>query len=623
VSVAWPGALESGEDPAILPGIPAPILAALDRWRKKDSSAETWDELTKRLPLDPGLQTELSEHETEKRLSQDIHYIRNVCEKPNTHLKADEQREPVARVRRITTRTVQHLAAHSEDWHAQTFRGVRPSRLLAQVTEENWALYENRAVVTLQRYVSGSLSRRVVTLRSLLAQLEQIEAPDNLMSGSRFRRERMFELWGNAFKNPPNADAIRALYDKLNDLLRDVRALLSSRLFREARNFAPVRPPLRSTNLFRGNDAYRHVESLWRMWMEKADAEKTISEDEWLQKRRNRIQAHRDLVCTLTLRSLSKFRIQNDNLDSPIHQPLLLIHDWKLHRLMSGLLTLKKAEINKAHILPVADSRNQHAVDIHQALRAEPLGEQNAPILCVWLDSDLENPESTLSSESEGAQIRHIYVSPQRMDSGEGVLRFVREIIYHEEWPLLPLIVDLPLELNSIIRDYLPPLREGGLVTPPSETKLKKAVAERTEADTELKLAENEIERLEEQKRKALRKNQPIRELENRRQKLKARLDQQMKRREDLNAIVVFLERTIATFTFAQRCPCCPSDRAEITNSRFCCTSCNTEWGRDRKTGSVFIWPKNRPSLPKDSPDWEADYICPGCDRSTNSNLRP
>lgn len=67
----------------------------------------------------------------------------DICTKPRQHLRMEEEVMDVELVKRITPSSLQHLASHSEHWRSRTVTGLIPSRLKAEIYEDDLNIYEN------------------------------------------------------------------------------------------------------------------------------------------------------------------------------------------------------------------------------------------------------------------------------------------------------------------------------------------------------------------------------------------------------------------------------------------------------------------------------------------------
>lgn len=601
-----PGKLADSDDPAELPGVPVNISAALDRLFRMFAAkpSPTWAQVAKAVPLDPGIDANLVETKAELALGRDFRFLRQVCDLPRLHLRSDEQKSHVSQVRRITPRTLQYLAGHSEDWHARTIRSVRPARLLAQTTEDDWALYENRTVTSLQKHIVRRLGLRTYEIAGLLSQLEAMDEPGDLARGSRFRRDRLSRLLSEAFDDPPSAEALRQLHERLRRMHLAVRQLGSSELLKKAIDFAPVRPPLRSTNIFRSDAVYRRVAGLWREWIEGA-GEAPPSKREWLERRRGRIVAHRRIVLTLTVRALQEMHMlprQSRALELGVEHPLNLERGWRLRCEATGLLRLEKHDRPLADIVPLALARR--SLTLEEVQTAERVFTRSVPVLCVWLDG---NDGGTLDGYERLPAVGQVSVSPQRLDSLEGVLRFVRDIIYREEWPILPIKVALPAqalleaEERRLVRgEYLAQPMEEGV-----RDNLRKDI---TDAGRRVEELEANIEQVDLEIRRSPVGSRGAHFARERKHQLRDDMQYAHSRLLLLHSISLEMEKIEAVLHFSRQCPCCPEPSpADMVSVRFRCVSCRTEWGR--RSDGVFISPSNSLPTAGDAHGWGADLI--------------
>ena len=606
----WSGPLAATDDPARLPGVSTSLQTALDSWQPEALPASTWADLLQRPPVSAAsfaLKPELTA--PERTLQQALPYLQTICQHPRSHLRLDEFREPISRVRRISSRTVETLAAHSEDWQAVTFRGVRPARLLAQIVEEDWALYENRTLVTLRKKMLAELAIRIRELRTRIEQLEIVEDHSNLIGGSRFRRDRICETLSELCLPDLQAAPYRDLLAQLEASARDLRRLSASPLLRQARHFAPVRPPLRSTNLFRGNDHYRRLEALWRAWVETVSRPEPPTVEQLLELRRHRILAHQDFASVLTLRALRTLPIWEEPATATLDAPLPLSRAWSLRRHPSGLLELQKKSTTQALVLPLAAGFDQTQATSIETLLGVPALSPSALVLCIWLQHGDEGDTTPTHHSPTG--IRHITVSPESLDSVEPVLRFFREAIFRREWPLLPLKLDFtPAQLTEAKARFGADA-EQGFSRAPSEKALQGLQHDLQQTQRQKTETDGALADIEDQIRKVRKTRGHNTEHAKHRNELQAR-------QKDLNERVGLLAeleqktcKVADQFAFARRCPCCEEKTpAKIIGTRFRCENCDSEWGLKDRSGMMFIEPK--PADLENSRDpirWGADWI--------------
>ena len=125
------------------------------------------------VPLDPTITSDLDLRDYERTLIDALPHVETLSHNPRSHLTIEEIREELGRARRVSHRAVATLAAHSEDWQSRTFLGVRPRRILAESRQDQWDIYENRAVATLRKRILSVLHPRLQKLNQILQALDE------------------------------------------------------------------------------------------------------------------------------------------------------------------------------------------------------------------------------------------------------------------------------------------------------------------------------------------------------------------------------------------------------------------------------------------------------------------
>ncbi len=196
-----------------------------------------------------------------------IPFLLRACDKPRTHLRTEEAVRPIEVVTRSGPAALRHLASHSEHWEARTVGGLRPVRLLAQITEDDLSLYENRFVKTLidrlVRHVLGS--RREV--ERALGQAENALDWDHLASQfSDYRRLEMLTTLFPTFGSASIQSQKSVFQETKHRIVRIQRILTScvaSRFYQALRHCEPVSSPIRPTNILTMDPAYKWLFHLW------------------------------------------------------------------------------------------------------------------------------------------------------------------------------------------------------------------------------------------------------------------------------------------------------------------------------------------------------------------------
>ena len=136
--------------------------------RNPDKAKGGWLEWSGISPLAPELKEAVKAHPLEDSIEREINHLAAVCRNPRTHIRVETERVLVARARRIAPDAPAWLASHTEDWDHRKLTGIQPRRILAEVREEQWDLYENRIAVRLIDGLVTWLRRRIAEVRRVL-----------------------------------------------------------------------------------------------------------------------------------------------------------------------------------------------------------------------------------------------------------------------------------------------------------------------------------------------------------------------------------------------------------------------------------------------------------------------
>ena len=208
--------------------------------RDPDHAKGGWLEWTSVSPLAPGLDETVKPHPLEDHIETEIEHLAAVCRNPRTHIRRETERVLVARARRIARDAPAWLASHTEDWEHRTIAGIRPRRILADVREERWDLYENRVAVQLVDDLVAWLGRRIAEVRRIrddvYARLEKVHGS---ASGTRHRAHRIYTLWGEGWDNR-SGEVAQSTLKRLEDFFYQLRGLMDSPLYEHIPS-APVR----------------------------------------------------------------------------------------------------------------------------------------------------------------------------------------------------------------------------------------------------------------------------------------------------------------------------------------------------------------------------------------------
>lgn len=193
-------------------------------------------------------------------------HLQEVCQGPITHLRSEEVRLPVGRVRRASARAPEYLSAHTEDWEYRKIASVVPKRVLSVVSEELYDIYENRLAVRLVDKLLDYLRQRYEEV----SKIEQWFDPSGLYSGTHWRQDRIYRLLAEAVNS--EVDEMERVVNKakrtLDRLYYEVMGLLDSPLYKAMPKVGRQSLGLQETNILVNDRHYRYVALLWRNCLE-------------------------------------------------------------------------------------------------------------------------------------------------------------------------------------------------------------------------------------------------------------------------------------------------------------------------------------------------------------------
>ena len=269
-----------------------------------------WLEWCDTSPLAPGLEQAVEPHPLEERIEEEMKHLAEVCRSPRTHIRIETERVLVSRARRIDPAAPTWLASHTEDWNHRTVSGVHPRRILAEVRDEQWDLYENRVAARLVDNLVAWLRRRIADVRRVLDDIfKRLEEFGTSTTGNRHRMNRIYSLWGEAWDASHGRDAAEQTLVRLEELLYRLLGLMDSPLYKNVPQRAQVPRALRMTNLLSNDDHYRGVARLWHAWSQEA-VPKAIAGEELYALHQQLCTAYARWCMLLVVRACEQVRLE-------------------------------------------------------------------------------------------------------------------------------------------------------------------------------------------------------------------------------------------------------------------------------------------------------------------------
>lgn len=204
-----------------------------------------------------------------KKISETVPMVMDICSHPKQNLRSEEAILDVNLVKRINSRTMDHLASHSEHWKARTLNGLIPNRLRADIFEDEINIYENlffrMAVNDVLKYVH----RQAVSIEKTIQQNDN--AIDWNAYGealSDYKRMRIFRQLLPDYDVNERQTENQTLCNLLNQwekLEKNFSTVEASQFYRSIDKKKHISRNIQPTNILKKDSRYN---ALYRLWCE-------------------------------------------------------------------------------------------------------------------------------------------------------------------------------------------------------------------------------------------------------------------------------------------------------------------------------------------------------------------
>ncbi len=209
-------------------------------------------------------------------------HLYQINNQPRMDIQYREELVATSRAKKISNRAHRYLASHSETWQEKTLSGIYPKKLLAKVSDDEIAIYENRVYARLLDKIQLYLKRRLKNLqedKNSLVDALSIEQNENMY----FRlRDSLCMLWGDNLTH----DEAERLLDHINDTYlqnlamdKKISNLKKIGLYSQITEKQKIIPnQLHNTNILLHDQHYRHLRRLWVELHRATQKRKTLEE---------------------------------------------------------------------------------------------------------------------------------------------------------------------------------------------------------------------------------------------------------------------------------------------------------------------------------------------------------
>lgn len=236
------------------------------------------------IPLLQGIKNGLEFGDFATQMEEDFKHIEAIFHAPYSKLNRTIEKVPVSRAKRISNRSNQYLAAHTEDWLHKGLVSFRPSRILTEeiISDEN--VFENQLVIALVTRAAHHLERKLRYTRDitefLIEYSKLIEKHENLEDCWYKKVRRELSLAGKVYdEQSGNYKATNADIQIVTSTMKRLKKLRDSLLkLRQYDLFYNVDQRLvksvqyHDTNVLINDKHYRYLKKLWVLLLKEENA---------------------------------------------------------------------------------------------------------------------------------------------------------------------------------------------------------------------------------------------------------------------------------------------------------------------------------------------------------------
>lgn len=606
----------------------------------------TWLDVLDVSPLVPGMSNRAEFQRFEQLLKDNVGHLKEVCQRPRTHLRVEVERMAVSRARRFPAQAANYLASHTEDWGRPNLRSVVPKRILATVREDQFDIYENRVAVRLVDHLVGYLRRRVHEVTRLLRVFEEVSGNHGAAAGgSHWRQGRIYALWGETLDASETKRKAERTLEQLKYLLFTISGLKDSVLYREVPRRSTVSTTLTMTNILSDDAHYRRVAELWLEWAQ-LGLEQDIRPRAYFEQMQDLCRSFDGFALLLTLRALDQLGFEPTSLDRPLSDREAEVHRGSRTVRLSwsssdGAISLLGEGVEPLRIIPLCSSLAMLDAELLRGLITDAEAHAAAGTTVILYPSPLDatafehlTPDLAARLRSlthdvgtAGRRVGFLPVSPWDIGSVERMARQLRWVTTAPTFLAYPPTIARP-ELTELTRarawfDLAD--NQLRILRAPIENDALPVKRFVEDAAARLKQLEDERENVSDRLREVVRAGGATGSINTRKKELKAEIIDAMRMLDGLQRFESGLAKAVELVDDLLTCPTC-NRRADsrrdfiARDQHFSCTcaDCSTNWG----TIACGQCSKSIPILRLHGTDWTTKAGEPGwVDRTLGADI--
>lgn len=244
------------------------------------------------VPLIERIKSKLNLNEFERLLHDKLKHIEQIFHNPHTHLNRYTEKVPVSRSKRISLKSYEYLASHTEDWLHKSIVSFRPSRVLNEILEDNLDIYENRLSVAFVNKALRYLNARLAEVEDIHVFFKKYkELLENKEYKWHKKTNRILSLIGKNYEDDSfqkdDQNSLSTLTKtglQLKEMQKRLKRLKKLELFSVVNQRKSQTITLRNTNVIVNHQHYRNLKRLWielrLLKPDEKEQDKTIKEQE-------------------------------------------------------------------------------------------------------------------------------------------------------------------------------------------------------------------------------------------------------------------------------------------------------------------------------------------------------
>ena len=246
--------------------------------------------------LPPEISKNITPNELDKGIEEAFNngVLFQINSSPRMSMRYDTELLPTSRVKRYANNYQAHLVAHSECWQQRTIVGIVPKKLMAKVSEDEAAIYENIVYVRLIDNLFNYLTMYQLRLEEIVTFIGRFGTLDSSNKDHRYITQ-LTQDWGRAYEDSDETmEQLQAqtesTLESVKSSIRKLSQLRSDKLYQSIPRVAKVPMELKQTNILVHDKNYRRAAKLWRMWLRNANTNRLSPQKLLEQKQGNFIQ---------------------------------------------------------------------------------------------------------------------------------------------------------------------------------------------------------------------------------------------------------------------------------------------------------------------------------------------